>query len=79
MPNRLSVNLFAGSLIINIISTGYSVTSIAGIICSIPSLIIVTIFGLIINFYEMFNAGLQLFIFTLLTMDYDSGIEILNG
>ena len=68
----MTVNLFAGSLIIEIICTGYSITSI-------PSLIIVTILGLVINFYEMFNACLQLFIFTLLTMDYDSGIEILNG
>ena len=32
-----------------------------------------------INSYEMFNDVLQLFIFTLLTMDYDSGLEVLNG
>ena len=35
--------------------------------------------GLVINSYEMFNDVLQLFIFTLLTMDYDSGLEVLNG
>ena len=65
--------------VINIVSTGCSWASLAGITCSIPSLTIVTTFGLITNFYEMFNAGLQLFIFTLLAMDYDSGIEIFNG
>jgi len=27
----------------------------------------------------MFNTGLQLFIFTLLNMDYDTGVQILNG
>ena len=44
-----------------------------------PSILIFTIVGLVINSYEMFNDVLQLFIFTLLTMDYDSGLEVLNG
>ena len=75
----VTVNLFAGSLIIIIIGTGYSVTHCYGIICSIPSIILLSILGLILHFYEMFNTGLQLFIFTLLNMDYDRGVEILNG
>ena len=55
LPNRLSVNLFAGSLIINMITIGYTT--------------LFTGFGLVINFYEIFNPCLQLVIFTLLTME----------
>ena len=60
LPNRLSVNLFAGSLIINIITIGYT---------TFHASFGFTAFGLVINFYELFNPCLQLLIFSLLTME----------
>ena len=67
LPNRLSVNLFAGSLIINIITIGYTTSKASS--GNDPSYIIFTAFGLVINFYEIFNPCLQLLIFSLLTME----------
>ena len=57
LPNRLSVNLFAGSLIMNIITITFQASF--GF----------TAFGLVINFYEIVNPCLQLLIFSLLTME----------
>ena len=62
LPNRVSVNLFAGSLIINIITIGYTTR--------VPSFSF-TGFTLVINLAEIVNPCLQLVIFSLLTMDYD--------
>ena len=67
LPNRLSINLLAGSLIITIITISY---------VSFLASFGFTAFGLIINFYEIFNATLQLLIFSLLTMEQENGIEI---
>ena len=47
-----------------------SLYSLDNNICSIPLYII----GFYINLYEQMNTLLQMFIFTLLTTDYDSGI-----
>ena len=57
LPNRLSVNLFAGSLIMNIITITFQASF--GF----------TAFGLVIKFYEIVNPCLQLLIFSLLTME----------
>ena len=59
LPNRVSVNLFAGSLIINIITIGYTTR--------VPSFSF-TGFTLVINLAEIVNPCLQLVIFSLLTM-----------
>ena len=67
LPNRVSVNLFAGSLIINIITIGYTTR--------VPSFSF-TGFTLVINLAEIVNPCLQLVIFSLLTMDYDGSILI---
>ena len=67
LPNRLSVNLFAGSLIINILTIAYT-TFLASLG--------LTAFGLVINFYEIFNPSLQLLIFSLLTMEQEKGIDL---
>ena len=67
LPNRVSVNLFAGSLIINIITIGYTTR--------VPSFSF-TGFTLVINLAEIVNPCLQLVIFSLLTMDYDGNIKI---
>ena len=75
LPNRLSVNLFAGLLVISIIGIDCSLYSLDNNICSIPLYII----GFYINLYEQMNTLLQMFIFTLLTTDYDSGIIYING
>lgn len=66
LPNRLSVNLFAGIMIVNVVSINISNFSI---IASLMGLI-----GLVIMIYELFNLILQMFILNLLTMDYDSSI-----
>jgi len=74
LPNRLTINLLAGSLIVLIISTQYITNA-----SSIAILLMLNLFGIVITFYEMYNAGLQLFIFVLLTADYDSGLEVITG
>ena len=66
LPNRLSVNLFAGIMIVNVVSINISNFSI---IAALMGLI-----GLVIMIYELFNLILQMFILNLLTMDYDSCI-----
>ena len=66
LPNRLSVNLFAGIMIVNVVSIN---------IYNFPiSALMIWLIGLVIMIYELFNLILQMFILNLLTMDYDSGI-----
>ena len=66
LPNRLSVNLFAGSMIVNVVSINSSNFSIIAVLMGL--------IGLVIMIYELFNLILQMFILNLLTMDYDSCI-----
>ena len=74
-PRRVNVvavrgiTLFAGSLIINIITIGYTTR--------VPSFSF-TGFTLVINLAEIVNPCLQLVIFSLLTMDYDGNYYIGN-
>ena len=74
LPNRMTINLLAGSLIVLIISTQYISNA-----SSIMIVLMMNVCGIVINFYEMYNSGLQLFIFVLLTADYDSGLEVITG
>ena len=67
LPNRLSVNLFAGIMIVNVVSINSSNFSI-------NALLMGSLIGLVIMIYELFNLILQMFILNLLTMDYDSCI-----
>ena len=66
LPNRLSVNLFAGIMIVNVVSINSSNFSITALLMGL--------IGLVIMIYELFNLILQMFILNLLTMDYDSCI-----
>ena len=66
LPNRLSVNLFAGIMIVNVVSINISNFSIIAMSMGL--------IGLVIMIYELFNLILQMFILNLLTMDYDSCI-----
>lgn len=66
LPNRLSVNLFAGIMIVNVVSINISNFSIIAMSMGL--------IGLVIMIYELFNLILQMFILNLLTMDYDFGI-----
>jgi hypothetical protein len=66
LPNRLSVNLFAGIMIVNVVSINSSNFSITAMLMGL--------IGLVIMIYELFNLILQMFILNLLTMDYDSSI-----
>ena len=66
LPNRLSVNLFAGIMIVNVVSINSSNFLIIGVLMGLV--------GLVIMIYELFNLILQMFILNLLTMDYDSCI-----
>ena len=61
LPNRLSVNLFSGSLLINIFILGVIDHSLIQLVYFYLNLLL---------FYEVNNAILQLFIFSLLTMTY---------
>ena len=66
LPNRLSVNLFAGIMIVNVVSINSSNFSIIGLL--------ICLIALVIMIYELCNLILQMFILNLLTMDYDSCI-----
>jgi len=66
LSNRLSINILAGSLSIQLLS-------VAVIICSIEYLVInywISLFYLIIYSFEILNSHVQLFIFTLLSIEY---------
>ena len=65
LPNRLSVNLFAGIMIVTVVSINSSNFSIVAVLMGF--------IGLVIMIY-LFNLIFQMFIVNLLTMDYDSCI-----
>ena len=72
LPNRVSVNLFAGSLIINIITIGYTTR--------VPSFSF-TGFTLVINLAEIVNPCLQLVILGItnfIILCIDRGFEPMN-
>ena len=57
LPNRLSVNLFAGIMIVNVVSINSSNFSIIGVL--------ICLIGLVIMIYELLNLILFLFLDTI--------------
>ena len=67
VSNRLSINLFAGSLLTALISVAV-VSMVSFLAFSLVYFLLVLIVGLVS--FEFLNSSIQLFIFGLLTLDY---------
>ena len=70
LANRISVNIFAGLLVIH----AFCIFFFFDVIGSVIFLTFLVQFSL----YELFNFSLQLYIFSLLMMDYNSGLNFVS-
>ena len=70
LANRISVNIFAGLLVIH----AFCIFFLFDVIGSVIFLTFLVQFSL----YELFNFSLQLYIFSLLMMDYNSGLNFVS-